>query len=228
MTQIFIICGYGVPKDIATDGNYQHYLRGVFNRVYDEAQIVKNPRPVIVFAGGKTDIVKPFRRTESGEMARFFRGLMSRSSVRLRTKSWQILTESNSVSTLENFLMTFGLLKSRGIRSGDVTVFVEHTRAPRISRLVKRVAPKQFHCRVESIDFDSSDNRYLDPKFLAEKERRAERHDLWALRGEANLAEHHRLYRTRIQQLRRAGTAKQVAAIRKWWEQQWDLVEKKS
>lgn len=35
MTSIFLILGYGIPKNIFKDKNYNFYLKTVFNKVYD-------------------------------------------------------------------------------------------------------------------------------------------------------------------------------------------------
>jgi len=71
MKQVFIVMGYGVPQDIMADGNYAVYLRNVFNHIYDEASRRK-VEPIIIFSGGKTDLFKPYKRTEAGEMIKFF------------------------------------------------------------------------------------------------------------------------------------------------------------
>lgn len=220
MRRLYIVSGYGVPENIKTDGNYQTYLRLAFNIIYRESLATKTIDPVIVLTGGRTDMVKPYRRTEAGEMEKVFRAFMTRPSLRPRTKTWKVLREPRAISSPETLLFSSALLRKRGVRSGTLTIFVEETRKERIVRLVRRTVPKTFRVTVYPIDFDASANRYLDPAFLEKKNALALRHDLWALRAPANMAEHHRVYGKRLAYLRKAGSKKHVAAVKKWWEEE--------
>jgi len=73
-----------------------------------------------------------------------------------------------------------------------------------------------------------SANRYLDPDFLAKKDRLSLAHDLWALMNDDNLQEHHALYRERLTKLRRVGLSGHVDAVRQWWEKEMKAVEQKA
>jgi len=64
MKNIFIIPGYGIPKDILKDEPYRKYLGLVFNHIYQICLNKDENKPVIIFCGGNTDIFKPYTRTE--------------------------------------------------------------------------------------------------------------------------------------------------------------------
>lgn len=40
MNNVYLIFGYGVPKNISKDNNYKFYLNMVFNKIYTQA--IKN------------------------------------------------------------------------------------------------------------------------------------------------------------------------------------------
>ncbi|MEK7606775.1 MAG: hypothetical protein AAB444_01065 [Patescibacteria group bacterium] len=61
----FLIFGYGVPKDIFKDENYNFYLKTVFNRIYDRVTEGKIKKPVILCGGGKTDCYKPSKHVQA-------------------------------------------------------------------------------------------------------------------------------------------------------------------
>lgn len=208
---VWVILGYGVPKDIRLDINQQVYLRTVFNRAYEQAKKFGQP-PMIICSGGPTDMFPPYRRTEAGvmvqELRRFVAGLPQQYRV-----GWNIRPEAKSLSTLENFLFTKKMIPARS----KVTVFCEQTRWRRIGRFVPRVYGKGMKARVAPIDFDVSANRYLDPEFLAQKERVYEKFDLWALRGKKNYLRHHNVYVEKIHRMRKAGAANHVEVVKKWF-----------
>jgi hypothetical protein len=75
-----------------------------------------------------------------------------------------------------------------------------------------------YNFTVIPIDFDTSPNRYLDPKFLVKKERLVLKHDLWALESSTNLKKYHRLFEEKLKFLRQAGPKVHTKAIKEWWE----------
>ncbi len=97
-----LIPGYGIPEDIFKDCNYNTYLTGCFNRLFDE---YRGAEGVIVFSGGCTDCYSPYKRTEAREMKKWFEKQMKHirqaAGVRLQ---WRMKTENRSLSTLENVL----------------------------------------------------------------------------------------------------------------------------
>lgn len=217
MQNFFLINGYGVPKDIFNDDAYRGYLNPIFNTIYDEA-VLGGVQPVIVFSGGKTDMFKPYRRTEAGEMAKYFKFLAARSSVSKVTRAWKYELESKALSSLENILFARDLLakKHPQIRSG--TIIFEQSRAKRIHAIAERVFLKLSKLTFLPIDFDMSVTRY-DLKSIEDKELYALEMDLWSMENSKNLKVHHEIFANKIKVLRQAGPAHHKEAVKAWWKQ---------
>src|SRR3989339_1730620 len=98
---LYLILGYGIPKKIDVDDNYRRYLGIIFNTVYSQSA---DQTPTIMFCGGHTDIIKPYQRTEAGEMAGFFKQLAIRPSCQAQTRKFKYFLEKKSLSTLENII----------------------------------------------------------------------------------------------------------------------------
>ncbi|MDQ7814685.1 MAG: ElyC/SanA/YdcF family protein [Patescibacteria group bacterium] len=217
MQQCFLILGYGIPKDITLDENYGIYLKTVFNNVFEACTKSNNWDATIIFSGGKTDMVKPYRRSEAQEMIKYFKLLMRRTSVRDRVKRWHLIPEKRSYSTLDNFLYTKEILKPLKADTRNVIVFGEKTRHRRIIALTKKTLPG---AKIMIVDFDQSANRYLDPDFLRHKESEVMKFDLWALKSPNNLKKHRELFKQKFVFLRQAGPEKHVQAVKEWWEEE--------
>ncbi len=215
---IFLVFGYGVPKDILKDENYNFYLKLVFNRIYN--LVVKNKivKPVIIFSGGKTDCHKPYKRNEADEMIKLFKELSKKPLLKNIIKSWTFLSEKKSLSTLENFLRCREMILKRKIKKAKLYIFCEQTRERRVKILAKKIFDKNYNSCVVPIDFDVSSNRYLDPEVIVKKEREELKHSLRALKNSENLKKHHKFFEEKIKFLRKAGTKKHEEAVRKWWE----------
>jgi hypothetical protein len=211
-THLFLIFGYGVPDNIGRDLNYQVYLRVAFNTIY-QATTAKNITPYILVCGGPTDLVRPYRRTEAGEMVQVFRK-MFRKVPTARRRGWKISLEPHSISTLENFQNTLSAAK----RTKTVTIFCEATRAPRIRRLARRIYDSKITSQVIGVDFDASANRFLDPKFLRRKENAMERFDVWALKSSRNFRQHHLAYAEKLKRFRASGSRQHIRSVKDWWE----------
>jgi len=78
MNNIFLIFGYGIPKNILKNENYNFYLKMVFNRIYDIIVKTKVRKPLVICSGGKTDIFKPYNRTEAEEIIKFLKKLRNK------------------------------------------------------------------------------------------------------------------------------------------------------
>jgi uncharacterized SAM-binding protein YcdF (DUF218 family) len=214
MKEVFIVLGYGIPKDILRDNNYRRYLPIAFNTIYSATQ-ERGVEPVVVFSGGRTDMFKPYRRTEAVEMAHFSRTLLKKLFPKER-KLWKLYAEKRSLSTMENLLYTKELLKRNRVPLTRVMLFCEATRERRVHILAKKLLAVQ-HLRVVPVDFDLSSNRYLDPAFLREKEERVLRFDVWALKNPENFKKYHSLFREKIAFLRSQGTRGHAKAVERWW-----------
>jgi hypothetical protein len=217
-----VVLGYGIPKDILQDQHYEIYLRTIFNTAFEMCTKSGVWNPVILLSGGKTDMLKPYRRTEAQEMARAFKLLMQRPAVKTHTKHWKIVLEQKSLSTLDNFLYLRDVLEQKQIKLGKVVVFCEQTRVDRVKILAKRIFKT---ATVHPIDFDQSANRYLDPNKIKRIMKEGLKLDLWALKSEANLAKHRALFKEKIAFLREAGPDVHTEAVRAWWDKQLEKVE---
>lgn len=78
------------------------------------------------------------------------------------------------------------------------------------------------------IDFDVSENRYLDPKFIEKKEKLVQKHDLWALQSPKNLKKYHNLFEEKFEFLRKAGPNAHTKTVREWWKKKISELEEKN
>ncbi len=218
MHNVFLIFGYGVPKNIFLDENLTVYLKQVFNRIYDHT--VENPstsEPVIVFSGGKTDLFNPYKRTEADEMIRFFKKLCTRPFVKNITKKWFLISEKKALSTLENFLFSREIVYKKNLLKANIYIFCEQSREQRIKALGKKLLPG-FIVKVIPIDFDTSGHRYLDKDFLKKKEETELQHSLWALENPQHVKEHHKIFQKKIELLRNTKPELRQKVLKAWWE----------
>ncbi|MGB0756910.1 MAG: hypothetical protein ACPGO5_00470 [Patescibacteria group bacterium] len=223
MHSVFIIPGYGIPKNILKDEHYNFYLKIVFNTIYRFVTEKQYTKPLIIPAGGRTDMYKPYRRTEAGEMMKVLRKLKSRRFVSQVTSDWEFAPERKSISTLENLLFSKDILKKHNIKSADLYIFCEYTRGSRLKVIAKEIFGKQYKITVLPIDFDVSKLRYADPGFLKKKERVEINHTKWALQSPENLKEHHKLFKKKITYLRTIEPRMHQRAIKEWWESMMEL-----
>lgn len=213
----FLVLGYGIPKNILKDENYNLYLKSAFNVIFDWCAARNQWDPVIIFSGGKTDVFKPYRRTEAREMIKLFTTLTKRPMVKTRVIGWSLIPENTSLSTLDNLLYASKILRTARTEKAEIVIICEQTRQKRISSLARKVFAKT---KVISIDFDQSANRYLDPTFIRHKESEVLKFDLWALQHPRNGEKHRMLFKKKFAFLRKAGSTKHVDAVKKWWEQE--------
>ncbi len=219
MKDVFLISGYGIPKNILKDENYNFYLKLVFNKIYELTTSSKNKWPIVITCGGKTDMFKPYKRTEADEMLRLLKSFIKeRKFLKPITKNWLFIAENKSLSTIENLLNSNGLIKNRKIKKANVFIFCEQTREKRIKILAKKTLYKNYKIKILPIDFDVSKNRYLSPDFLNKKEKVELKHSLWALKSPTNLKKHREVFEEKIEFLRKAGNKTHTNAVREWWE----------
>ena len=219
MNNVFLIFGYGVPRDILKDEIYNFYLKMVFNKIYDFAVKNKIDKPIIITCGGPTDMIKPYKRTEADEMIRFFKVFIKeRSFLKSITKDWVFISENKSLSTLENFLHGNKIIQKRKIIKACIYVFCEKTREKRIKIIGKKVLNKNYDLKVIPIDFDTTENRYLPIEYLVKKESVELEHSLWALKNTKNLEKHHKVFEEKFEYFRKFGNKKHVNAVKMWWD----------
>lgn len=144
---VAIINGYGVPKDIRTDYAYHAYLVQVLNWLWERH---RTHAITIVPCGGKTDMRRPYRRTEAEEIAKWLRprivglGLASR---------WRVRPIATELSALENMLAAV-----KRYPNDAIVYFCERTRLRKMRALVERVLGAR--ATVVGIEFDGSAPRY--------------------------------------------------------------------
>ncbi|MFH1838591.1 MAG: hypothetical protein ABH808_03845 [Candidatus Kuenenbacteria bacterium] len=227
MNNIFIIFGYGIPKDILKDENYNFYLKIVFNKIY--SFVIKNEikKPIIIFCGGETDTFKPCKRNEADGMIEFFNKMIKQKPfLNLITKNWFFISEKESLSTLENLINSKKIINKRKIKEANLFIFCEQTREKRIKILTKKIFDKNYNFQIMPIDFDVSSNRYLSLDFFIKKEKAELKHSLWALQSRENLKKHHEVFVERVEYLRKAGPKVHVETVKKWWEKKLKELEK--
>ena len=220
MNDVFLVFGYGVPKNILKDENYNFYLKMVFNKIYGFVVKNKIEKPIIIICGGETDMLKPYKRTEADEMIKLFSAFIKeRPFLKPMTKNWLFIPENKSLSTLENLLNSNKIIQKRKVKKANFFIFCEQTRERRIKVLAKKILDKNYNFLVIPIDFDVSANRYLSPEFLYRKEKVELEHSLWALQSPEKLKKHHEVFAERIKYLRKTGPNAHVETVKKWWEQ---------
>lgn len=220
----FFVLGYGIPRDILTDQNYEIYLRTVFNAIFDTCAKTKSWSATVVFSGGKTDMVAPYRRTEAQEMKRAFQVLMKRPAVKQQVKAWKLVLEAGSLSTLDNFVYIKQLMDGQTLSAKQITIFCEQTRFVRVKALAQTLFAG---AHVHPVDFDQSANRYLEPAILERLSSEGLKLDRWALKNEQNIAKHRELFKEKLVFLRKAGPDAHVDAVRRWWELQLQKLQAK-
>ncbi len=221
-THAFIICGYGVPKDMKDDLHYQIYIRTAFNKIYTKLQSHPGDKGIIVVTGGPTDMRKPYKRTEAGEMAKLLKELLARPTQKEFRKHVRVVEENKSLSSMENILFS---LRKLSITPASVTIFCEWTRRKKLGIFGKKIFKKNVS--IDPIDFDQSANRFLDPEFINKKEALDIKISLKALNDPAVFRKLHKSLERKFAELRAAGPENHVKAVREWWEKEMKQFEKK-
>ena len=220
MNDVFLVFGYGVPRDILKDENYNFYLKMVFNKIYGFVVKNKIDKPIIITCGGETDMLKPYKRTEADEMIKLFSAFIKeRPFLKPVTKNWLFIPENKSLSTLENLLNSDKIIQKRKVKKANFFIFCEQTRENRIKVLAKKILDKNYNFLVVPIDFDVSANRYLPIEYLAKKESAELKHSLWALQSPENIKKHHEVFEEKIVYFRKVGRKAHVSAVKDWWDQ---------
>ena len=220
---IFIVDGYGVPKNIKKDENYNFYLKTVFNRMFDIVITREAIKPLVIFSGGRTDMFPPYKRSEASEMKRFFIELANRPSVKKATRYWNYLLETKSLSTVENLIYSKDILKNKKINNYVIYIFCEFTRIKKN----KIFATKLFSGKkinIIGVDFDVSLNRY-DYELINEREKIDIKIGPEVLRDVKKLSRYRKVLKERIKYLRESDK-KHPEAVKSWWQEKIkDLVD---
>jgi hypothetical protein len=226
MSLVFLIPGYGIPKDIMSDPQYQIYLNLVFNTIYDSTVKHFETKPPLVFSGGNTDGMPPFKRKDFDEMVRFFTYLCQRDAVKKFTRTWKVYRESRSLSTLENFVNMRDLLKQKNIPVSRLFIFLEHVKADFRKHLLRYIFPEEWKTKILSIDFDTSPTRYQDTQSIADKERVLMKYSLWALRKPKNMKKYKQVCKERVAILRSVRPEQQAETLQEWQSKKLEEMKK--
>lgn len=219
MNNIFLVFGYGVPKGILKDENYNFYLKMVLNKIYDISVKNKIKKPLIIFCGGKTDCFKPYGRNEAGEMAKLFAKLIRQKPfLKPITKDWLFISEKESLSTLESLINSRKIILGRTIKRANLFILCEQTRGQRIKILAKKIFNKNYNFQILPIDFDVSANRYLPLDYLAKREKMELKHALGALSNPENLQKHHEASEEKLKYFRKIKNKKHADTVKIWWD----------
>ena len=206
---IFLILGYGIPKDILKDENYNLYLKIAFNQIFD---VAKEKSATIIFSGGKTGNLPPYKRTEANEMARLFKTITNGHE---KQQNWKILKEDKSISTLENLVNGYEMVERKKL-AGIIYIICEKTREKRIGIIAKKIFKNKV--KIISIDFDQSDNRYLPEKEIEERENKALKNYLIALSDAKKYKGHHDLCLKKFDFLKKQKPNNYTKAVRQYWK----------
>jgi hypothetical protein len=216
MNNLFIVLGYGVPKDIFKDENYNLYLKLAFNNIFDIVS-KNNFSTKIIFCGGKTDCFKPFDRTEAEEMIKFFNYLKNRDYVEKQTKNWKLIPEKKSVSTLENLIFCKDIIKNKDIKHSSINIIFEKSRKRRIKTLAQKIFKSEI--KLLPLDFNQSETRFIDQNFINKKEKTVLEYDLKSLKNEEYFNKAHKIYLEKLSILRNTEPKNREKAIEKWWKE---------
>ncbi len=211
---IYLICGYGIPKDINNDQSYLTYLHLALNRVYE---LSSGKDAALIFCGGPTNCEPPFEGTEAYVMAEYVRSFIMRDELREKTALWKVLEEDRSLSTLENLLCAKELIEEENIE-GQVVIFCEYTRRKRLEAFGDKLFGDQLE-KVFPIDFDVSKNRYIDSGVLQKKEDLASKEGLWTLEDPERIALHHVFFEKKFAffRERQAAGVAHVDVVEEWF-----------
>lgn len=213
----FIILGYGIPESIEQDENYPTYLRVAFNRIFASS---KDTAATIIPCGGNTNCTPPYAGNESVMIGEYIQKLISRSATGDRYKQWSIVPEDQSISSLENLVFAKRII-DEVVDDSSITIFCEATRADRIRTIGTTVFGESIPVIVEAIDFDVSENRYLDAALIQKREAGELKMSLWALESPDKLAQHHQFFERKFELLRslQDGGMSHIDAIQEWYSQ---------
>lgn len=202
--RFFLFFGYGIPKKILEDVNYNVYFRCAFNIIYKQIESLKDN--ILIFTGGKTDSFFPYKRTEAEEMKKLFQFLLKKIPSPLSEKNFKILLEKKALSTLENQIYCKDLiLKNFGksaLTNSEIHIFCEFTRKKRILNSCQKIFGKKAKIKIHALDFDTSEQRYLNKKLLQNKEKAAIHYDEEFLKGRLNLKQYRAFFLKKFSKLK--------------------------
>lgn len=208
--KIFIIPGYGIPKNIFKDESYKAYFNFVGKKINEF--VINHPKTkiTIIFSGGPTDLEYPYKRTEAKEMFNFFDSLYQP----LWGKYLKYRLEQKSLSSLENQVYSKQIIDKIKDKHKSIALFGEKTRTSRIKKTAKIIFSKISTIRVEL----PANKQVSDNKLIIKKENLVLKYSLWALKNNVNFNKYRKIFHKKFRYLRRFPIEKQDEAITVWWK----------
>ncbi|MBI4653144.1 hypothetical protein HY750_02720 [Candidatus Kuenenbacteria bacterium] len=150
--KFFCINGYGVPKNIFQDGNYERYLGKIMEMINSSPDGVEI---TLVLCGDHTNINFP-EKSEAGEMKKFFENYYSKEK-RLK------MVEIYGIDGRDNLEKFFHWLLGQTEKE-ELVFFCEWCRRGQMKFLTKKIFGKKWiKIKVIPVDFDQSLRRRLEP-----------------------------------------------------------------
>lgn len=206
--KIYIVPGYGIPKDIFTNKTYAIYLKHVYDHVLINSTKYPKTKIIIIFSGGLTDILPPYKRTEAKEMYKYFTKTFG-----LNIKYIKYKLEQRSLSSLENQIYSKQIIDRIKSTNKNITIFGEKSRLARIRKTAKIIFPK-----ISAVGITLPENKQVaDKKLVNKKEKIVMEYSLWALKSEQNLKKFRRVFINKFRYLRKFPIDAQDEAVTKWW-----------
>lgn len=221
MYQIFIILGYGVPKNIFKDQNYFNYLSRCFNYIYQKTVDYPDKKQILFFTGGNTDCFKPYKRKEAFEIKkRFFDFTKNNNKLKRLSKKWQVILESKALSTIENIWFARQNLNGH-LKGSEIFIFTEFTRKDKVNKMAKLCfKDKQIKkIQIIAVDFDVSANRYLDKAIIVKKEKLGYEQAKEVIKDKDKYKIYRKHLEDKIKLLRKTSINNRDKALQKWWQE---------
>jgi hypothetical protein len=212
---LFIVPGYGVPKNIFKDENYLKYLNYASN--YLSQFTLRNPdvNIAIIFCGGKIDMYKPYKRTAASEMVKLFRKIIDKKFTKDALSQITILEEAKSFSTLDDLLYTKEVMSKKRIHPDKIFIFCESSREDRLRKLAEQIFGQPSTTLPIVLP---AKGQKKDPRLLKQKEEVALRWSLKALKDSNYLKKYRTIYREKLDLLRKTPEADRPKALLQWWK----------
>lgn len=206
--KIFIVPGYGIPKDIFKDVYYGLYLKRVTLTIKKFLSDHPRTRVSVIFSGGNTDVIPPFNRTEASEMLNLFKSLFP------DYQKIDTMLEEDSLSSLENQINSKRIIDKLGKKIEDITLFCERSKIHRIKTTARMIFSK---ISVVGIKLPQS-RQAPDTKLFRDKEELILRYSLRALKDKKSLDKFRNIFIEKFKYLRKYPPEEQNAALSLWWK----------
>ncbi len=204
MATIYLVPGFGTPKDIFIDPTYRIY----FNEIFKVLTTDTSPGKILVLSGGNSDCFPPYNRIEAQEMHKYFLSL-----TRSRALVARVFLETQSISTVENQVYTKQLLDDQKINYDQIVIFCEKSRRERVGSIAQAI----FGKKVQIIDFAIDQNHYTAEELVLinQKEDMITQASLEAIGDSDKFQKLHQAYLDKYTAMRQATSSQEQQEIQK-------------